>query len=257
LSDRTRTYQGQRWQNGVTEGVEDALTIEHPLSIAINGAVFSLTMQTPGDEDDLVTGLLFTEGVYKGPYPLDILAHSRNALGHTDKVELTISEELLSRAALTKRNLLSSSSCGICGTTELPNVEGKLALAPQIAEDTIQLAMRKMADEQNAFRTSGGCHGAAAFNPVGQMLCLREDIGRHNAVDKVIGYLVANDLQKSARLLTVSGRVSYEIVYKCFAAGIPTLAAVSAPSSLAVDYCKELGIQLYGFCRDDRMTRYA
>lgn len=257
MGDFTRTYQGRRWQKGEYHGVMDALTIEHPLSIVINGTVFSLTMQTPGNEEELAAGLLFTEGVYKGPYPLSVTAHSNNPLQIIDALEIGIPEHLLGQAALTKRNLLSSSSCGVCGTTELPILEGKMEAHSYASEEQIQLAITRMAQHQEAFRTSGGCHGAAAFDAAGEMLCLKEDIGRHNAVDKVVGHLLLRHTLKTARLLTVSGRVSYEIVYKCFAAGIPVLAAVSAPSSLAVDYCKELGIQLYGFCRDDRMTRYA
>lgn len=257
MGDYTRTYQGRRWENGEHYRVMDALTIEHPLSIVINGEVFSLTMQTPGNEEELVFGLLFTEGVYKGPYPIACLMQSNNPLHLVDTVDLQIPEHLLGQAALTKRNLLSSSSCGVCGTTELPILDGKIDAHSDATELEIQHAIAQMAAHQEAFRSSGGCHGAAAFDAAGEMICLKEDIGRHNAVDKVVGHLVLNSALKSARLLTVSGRVSYEIVYKCFAAGIPALAAVSAPSSLAVDYCKELGIQLYGFCREARLTRYA
>jgi FdhD protein len=170
---------------------------------------------------------------------------------------MSVPERLLGQAALTKRNMLSSSSCGICGTTELPLLEGKIEGEDYCDEATIQQCIRQMADQQVGYRASGGCHGAAAFSFSGQLLSLKEDIGRHNAVDKVVGDLLMKDQLSQARLLTVSGRVSYEIVYKCFAAGIPTLAAVSAPSSLGVDYCKDLGIRLFGFCREDRMTRYA
>ena len=122
---------------------------------------------------------------------------------------------------------------------------------------TVTGMFAEMKEKQSAYITGGGSHGAAIFNEHHQLLALREDIGRHNAVDKVIGALLnAGNLQQG-RYMLVSGRVSYEIVVKCFAAGIPNLLAVSAPSSLAVDFCKELGIALYGFCREQRFTRYS
>jgi FdhD protein len=110
---------------------------------------------------------------------------------------------------------------------------------------------------QKNFKESGGCHAAAAFNLNGEHLCSMEDIGRHNAVDKVVGKLINDETLKDAKIMTVSGRISYEIIIKCFKAQIPFLAAVSAPSSLAVDYAKELGITLFAFCRDNRATCYA
>jgi FdhD protein len=255
--DIARTYQGIRRQNNEHQGVMDALAIEHPLAIYVNDELLTLTMQTPGDELQLATGMLFTEGVYKGPEPAQFAIFSKNRFDYIDEVHMTVPEHLLGQAALTKRNMLSSSSCGICGTTELPQLEGKIEGGEYCDEPTIQRCILQMADRQEGYRASGGCHGAAAFTKAGELLSLKEDIGRHNAVDKVVGDLLLQDELRQARLLTVSGRVSYEIVYKCFAAGIPVLAAVSAPSSLAVDYCKELGIRLYGFCREDRMTQYA
>jgi FdhD protein len=123
--------------------------------------------------------------------------------------------------------------------------------------DLIPEMFGRMKDQQQAFLSSGGCHAAAAFNSNGEMLCVREDVGRHNAVDKVVGALLFEGRLPEARFLLVSGRVSYEIIAKTFAAGIPVLAAVSAPSSLAVDFSKELGIALFGFCRENRMTRYS
>jgi len=130
--------------------------------------------------------------------------------------------------------------------------QSSMTLREGIAKMMVQLR-----EVQTLFEETGGCHAAGVFNREGQLIFASEDIGRHNAVDKVIGHLLLNNQLSSAKYIVVSGRVSYEIVAKCFAAGIPNLAAVSSPSSLAVDYAKELGISLYAFCRENRITQYA
>ncbi len=155
---------------------------------------------------------------------------------------------------------MSVSSCGICGKTEL----GELSFLGKTVDSKQQIdaglfseLFNKMNSKQFDFKQSGGTHAAAAFNQNGDLLSAMEDIGRHNAVDKVIGNLLYTQQLNTAKVMTVSGRISYEIVIKVFKAGIPFLAAVSAPSSLAVDYAKELGISLLGFCRDGRATCYS
>jgi len=155
---------------------------------------------------------------------------------------------------------LSVSSCGICGKTELSD----LAFIGKTIDDNnkidiglIHSLFNKMNNFQYDFRESGGTHAAAAFTLNGKLLCAMEDIGRHNAVDKILGKLINNQELNDAKIMTVSGRISYEIIIKCFKARIPFLAAVSAPSSLAVDYAKELGITLFAFCRDQRATCYS
>ena len=152
------------------------------------------------------------------------------------------------------------SSCGICGKTEL----GDLAFIGKTIDDNDKIdigLIHNMFSKMNAFqfdfRKSGGTHAAAAFTLKGDLLCAMEDIGRHNAVDKIVGKLINDKQLNDAKIITVSGRISYEIVIKCFKARIPFLAAVSAPSSLAVDYAKELGITLFAFCRDERATCYS
>ncbi|MDP4716226.1 MAG: formate dehydrogenase accessory sulfurtransferase FdhD, partial [Flavobacteriales bacterium] len=130
--------------------------------------------------------------------------------------------------------------------------QSSMTLRENIAQMMVQLR-----DSQTLFDETGGCHAAGVFNREGQLIFASEDIGRHNAVDKAIGYLLLNNQLRSAKYIVVSGRVSYEIVAKCFAAGIPNLAAVSSPSSLAVDYAKELGLSLFAFCRENRVTQYA
>ena len=255
----TREYEGIRITGGAKERVLDELTLEQPLSIRIGGEPFTLTMHTPADEVDLVRGILYTEGVLKkkaGTIPMEIV--ERSDAGFISAVNVPAEEVDLQSAQLNKRSLLSVASCGICGKTELSIPEGRLEVeAEQLDSATVSRMFAAMKQKQSAYLTGGGSHGAAIFNSNVEMLSLREDIGRHNAVDKAIGALLNVGNLQQGRYLLVSGRVSYEIVVKCFAAGIPNLLAVSAPSSLAVDFCKELGIALYGFCRENRFTRYS
>ena len=255
----THEYEGIRIKGGAKERVLDELTLEQPFSIRIGGEPFTLTMHTPADEVDLVRGILYTEGVLKkkaGTIPMEIV--ERSDAGFISAVNVPAEEVDLHSAQLNKRSLLSVASCGICGKTELSIPEGRLEVeAEQLDSATVSRMFAAMKQKQSAYLTGGGSHGAAIFNSNVEMLSLREDIGRHNAVDKAIGALLNVGNLQQGRYLLVSGRVSYEIVVKCFAAGIPNLLAVSAPSSLAVDFCKELGIALYGFCRENRFTRYS
>jgi FdhD protein len=254
----TRVYKGLKSSALGTEHVGDNLTLEHPLSIRIGGESFTLTMHTPGDEADLVRGILYTEGVArKKEGTIDFEIVERSEEGFISAVNVPESEVDLESAQMNKRSLLSVASCGICGKTELSLPLGKLEVAYEMFDPTkVSRMFAEMKEKQSAYITGGGSHGAAVFNSQHELLVLREDIGRHNAVDKAIGALLNAGNLQDARFLLVSGRVSYEIVVKCFAAGIPQLLAVSAPSSLAVDFCKELGIELYGFCRDGRFTCY-
>lgn len=255
----TRKYEAFQLRKSETKGVADVLMIEHPLSIAINGEPFTLTMQTPGDEYDLARGILFTEGVFKNRIVNpEITTLILSDDGFISSVDVKIEEDLLDKSQLNKRNLLSVASCGICGKTELTLPAGERLISPRSLNfEMIQSMFDKMNSEQNAFMVSGGCHAAAICNAEQQMLVIKEDIGRHNAVDKVIGKLLHDQKLNEATYLLVSGRVSYEIITKCFIAGIPFLLAVSAPSSLAVDFAKELGITLIAFCREDRATVYS
>jgi len=257
----TRKYQAQKFESDSISKAIDALTIEEALQININKKPFTVSMRTPGDDICLVRGLLHSEGIVKNAnFNPDLILKKENEDGIITVVNLTIPEEELGEGYSNSRSLLSVSSCGICGRTEL----GELSFLGKTIDDNKKINVnllnglfRKMNDQQHSFHQSGGTHAAAAFTLQGKLLSAMEDIGRHNAVDKVIGKLILSQKLKEASILTVSGRVSYEIVIKCFKAGIPFLAAVSAPSSLAVDYAKELGITLFAFCRDDRTTCYS
>ncbi|GAB5398451.1 MAG: formate dehydrogenase accessory sulfurtransferase FdhD [Aureisphaera sp.] len=257
----TRKYQGRKYEGQSAKDIFDSLNIEEALQININDSPFTVSMRTPGDDISLVRGLLHSEGIIKSKdFIPDVVLKKENEDGIVTIVNVAIPEEELGEGYSNSRSLLSVSSCGICGKTEL----GDLSFMGSILDDTEKIDMalmpvlfEKMNTQQYDFKQSGGTHAAAAFTLDGELLYAMEDIGRHNAVDKVIGKLILSKQLGKAKVLTVSGRISYEIVVKCFKGKMPFLAAVSAPSSLAVDYAKELGITIFGFCRDNRATCYS
>ena len=257
----TRKYAVKKFELHTSTKIVDALTIEEALQININDKAFTVSMRTPGEDANLVRGLLHAEGVINDVnYIPDIVLKKENEDGIVTIVNVVIPGNKLGEGYSNSRSLLSVSSCGICGKTELGDLAfiGKtIDEKDKIDINSINLMFEKMKIKQHDFKQSGGTHAAAAFSMEGELLCTMEDIGRHNAVDKVVGELIHSEKLKQAKVITVSGRISYEIVIKCFKAQIPFLAAVSAPSSLAVDYAKELGITLFAFCRDQRATCYS
>jgi len=255
------TYEGKKFDAGVSSKVMDVLTVEEALQININGEPFTITMRTPGDDLSLVRGLLHSEGVINDvTYTPDMILRKENEEGIITIVDLNIPEEKLGSGYTNSRSLLSVSSCGICGKTELDELSFMVKVLDHeqtVNIDSIHSMFLMMNSKQSVFEKSGGSHAAAAFDRTGVLLSSMEDIGRHNAVDKVVGELINDSTVREASVITVSGRISYEIIVKAFKAKIPVLCAVSAPSSLAVDYAKELGITLLAFCRDERATCYS
>jgi FdhD protein len=247
-----------KYENGIFQSVEDALTVEEMLSIAINGNPYTITMRSPGFEEALTRGILLSEDVYHGNNHPIFSVIETNQKGYITKVNVAIPQEEIEDGIHTKRNLMSVTSCGMCGKEDThlelagEKLTPKIALAPATILDFFQ----KMSLEQKLFKKTGGSHAAAIFDTNNNLQVAMEDIGRHNAVDKAIGSLLLKNELSNALCLIVSGRISYEIVSKCYKAKIPYLAAVSAPSSLAVDFCKEKGITLLGFCRDNKLTQY-
>ena len=239
----------------------DSLTVEEALQININNNPFTVSMRTPGEDMSLVRGMLHSEGVLNNAeYIPELSIKKENKDGIITIVNLNIPKNELGEGYSNSRSLLSVSSCGICGKTELSDLSfiGKIIDEnKKIDVNLIHQLFERMNAIQHNFKQSGGTHAAVAFTLDGKLLCAMEDIGRHNAVDKIIGKLIMNNQLNEAKIMIVSGRISYEIVIKCFKAKIPFLAAVSAPSSLAVDYAKELGITLFAFCRDNRATCYS
>ncbi len=256
---QTLNYQGIKILPTTQLKTEDALVIEAPLQININNKPYTVVMRTPGNDLELVRGLLFAEDIYKqeAVFLFEIIEVKK---GGETIVNISIPEEMLGKGYLNKRTLLSVSSCGICGKQELKDlaVSGDtIDLKNAMAASNIQKMFALMQTHQKTFKKSGGSHAAALFNANNTLLSIQEDIGRHNAVDKVIGELLLKKQLKEATFMLVSGRVSYEIVSKAFIAKIPIIVAVSACSSLAVDFSKEFGICLIGFTRDEKMTIYA
>jgi len=240
-------------EGSLCEDKLEDIVVERPLQIVVNGEEFSMTMQTPGDERFLVRGLLHAEGIQFS----DFIEYEQvdTCLGSTVSVIISSKEEVRS-----DRALMSSSSCGLCGKKSLEDIFDDIEPLKddiKISASQIQSIYKKASKNQTLFQSTGGCHAASVTDEHGNILCTFEDIGRHNAVDKVVGWLLENNKIDEAKILLVSGRISYEIIQKCAKAGIPILTAISAPSSLAIDMAEYWGITIAAFCRADRATFYS
>ena len=253
---------GKGWcyKDGGWVQVQDTLASETAFRISISGQPFTITMHSPGNEVELVHGLLFTEGmITTADIPLTLENDPSETGGTLTGINVLSIPELRDKALSSVRNLSSVSSCGLCGKTELGSFP-ITRMHPHTVElnpDIVPGFFETMQQHQRDFAASGGTHAAAAFDQVGTLLSLKEDIGRHNAVDKVVGDLLLHGKIEQAVVLCVSGRISFEIVSKTAAAGIPVLASVSAPSDLAVSTAMKHGITLLAFCRHKKFTVYA
>ncbi|WP_417800948.1 formate dehydrogenase accessory sulfurtransferase FdhD [Tenacibaculum sp.] len=260
---QTQSYQSIKLSMDSLEKFDDILVIEAPLQININKEPYTVVMRTPGNDKELIRGLLYAEDIYKKQDDIKVEI-IKNEKDFSAILNIDLPKEKLGKGYLNKRTLLSVSSCGICGKKELSDlkIKGKtLKNTPKenIKEltEVIRRMFLKMNDKQFLFKTTGGSHACALFNKEEELLTIKEDIGRHNAVDKCIGDLINQNKLKETKYMLVSGRVSYEIVSKAFLAKIPIIIAVSACSSLAVDFAKEFGIFLIGFSRNNKMTIYS
>ncbi len=252
-------YQSIKLSKNSSSKIEDSLVIEAPLQININKEAYTVVMRTPGNDEELVRGLLYAEDIYKKDENLNI-SFIENNDDFSAVLNVDISKENLGKGYLNKRTLLSVSSCGICGKKELGDLKMNGDSLKNNIKESVDVSIGmflKMNKLQFLFKETGGSHACAIFNSEKELLTIKEDIGRHNAVDKCVGDLLNNKKLKNANYMLVSGRVSYEIVSKAFLAKIPIIIAVSACSSLAVDFAKEFGICLIGFSRDDKMTIYS
>jgi len=256
---QTSNYEGFLINNGDSKKINDALVIEAALQININKEPYTVVMRTPGDDFELIRGLLYAEDIYKAKENLTFEIVDKRDNGFSI-INVTISKKLLGKGFLNKRTLLSVSSCGICGKQKLEDIAVKGKKLPNNFNfdfHKIEELFSEMKAKQDIFDLSGGSHAAALFSTNYKLLAIKEDIGRHNAVDKAIGDLLLNNSLKKANCMLVSGRVSYEIISKAFIAKIPFVIAVSACSSLAVDFAKEFGIRLIGFSRGKKATIYS
>lgn len=246
-----------RLRSGRTTGRPDTLAVEEPLQIRLDRTPLTTTMRTPGDDFDLVAGWLVAEGAVAAA--ADIVG-MRMCTDELNTVEVTLAEGV---EPPRQRAFATTSACGVCGSDSVTEVRS--ALRWRVDEDRVAVSAAVVAglpdrlrERQRAFDRTGGLHAAGLFTASGEAVYVREDVGRHNALDKVVGAaLRKDDLPLAGHVLQVSGRASFELVQKAAMAGVPVLSAVSAPSSLAVDLANECGITLLGFVRDGGMNVYA
>ncbi len=244
----------------------ETLVVEEPLEIRIDGAAITVTMRTPGSDIELAQGFLLTEGIITGRD--DVLTvrycggRDENGANAYNVLDVTLAAGVETPHLDVTRNFYTTSSCGVCGKASLEAVRLTGRFSPGADRATVPAAtLKAMPDQlraaQKVFDSTGGLHAAALFGVDGAMLVVREDVGRHNAVDKVIGWALEHRrVPLAASVLLVSGRASFELTQKAVMAGIPVLAAVSAPSSLAVSLAEESGVTLVAFLREDSMNVY-
>jgi FdhD protein len=254
--------QVKEWSDGAVHGVEDQLAAEEPLEIRVNGAPLTVTMRTPGHDLELAAGFLLTEGIVETREEIaGLRAATPNGAVKSNLVEVELKDTQFGAGAL-QRNFFAASSCGICGKATIEAIRNRNLIAPnrdfRISPEILCRLPERLRAEQAVFERTGGLHAAALFNAEGDLVVLREDIGRHNAVDKLIGWaLLEGRVPLRDSILLVSGRGGFEIIQKALAGGIPVAASVSAPSSLAVKLARELGLTLIGFLRGQRFVVYA
>ncbi|PGH47782.1 formate dehydrogenase accessory sulfurtransferase FdhD [Streptomyces sp. Ru87] len=258
-----------RIRDGAVSSRPDTLVAEEPMEIRLNGRQLAVTMRTPtGDDFALATGFLVSEGVLAGPEDVRNILYCAGATAEGVNTYNVVDVQLAPGVPLPdialERHVFTSSSCGICGKASLDAVRTtarwKIADDPplRVTPETLSALPDRLRAAQKVFDRTGGLHAAALFSEDGELLDVREDVGRHNAVDKLVGRALQDGrLPLSRTVLLVSGRASFELAQKSVMAGIPVLAAVSAPSSLAVDLAAEAGLTLVGFLRGGSMNVYA
>lgn len=238
------------------EATTDFIAVEEPLEIRIGERPLAVTMRTPGDDFDLAAGFLFTEGVVAEAASIEDVRH----WGSPNVVRVALREGVSIDWQRLQRHFYSTSSCGVCGkaSIDLVRIHARpVTSAVRPAPEVALTLPERLRERQDAFAATGGLHAAGIFTVDGTLVCSREDVGRHNAVDKAIGALWMEGTPFGNKVLAVSGRAGFEIVQKAAVAGIPTVVAVGAPSSLAVELARELGLTLLGFVREGRFNAYS
>jgi FdhD protein len=241
----------------------DTLAREEPLEIQVQGASVAVLMRTPGDDIDLATGFLVTEGIIQGAGDLVSIRHCssvKDPEAEDNILRVVLRDGVNLDLALLRRGTYASSSCGVCGKA---TIEATLVSAPPIpagavvSSEILFALPDRLRQAQAAFEITGGLHAAGLFDLGGRRILLREDVGRHNAVDKVIGAAIRGDVDRTMSILLVSGRISFEIVQKAAVARIPIIAGISAPTSLAVELGERAGVTVAGFLRGRSVNVYS
>ena len=249
------------WNDGNVRRQDDFLVGEEPLLIQLADQSLTVTMRTPGNDFELAAGFLFTEGIVKSRDEIVAIRHAPGTEPENSTVLVELTADAAARSRAPKRNFVANSGCGMCGKTSLADVYTPGITRPnpdfRIAPQVLCGLPEAIRSAQTLFGKTGGLHAAALFDAGGKLLALREDVGRHNAVDKVVGCALMQGLVPLSRsMLLASGRGGFEIIQKSLMAGIPVLASVSAASSLVVQMARELGMTLVGFLRGRRFVVY-
>ena len=244
----------------------DRVVGEEPLEILAAGpgqapVAVAVTMRTPGNEDELAVGFLRTEGLIEGPEVVRVQAGNPAEMNQPDDRAIVRLSRPFDASVVAERHFVATASCGICGKASLDEVAVKsapLKAGPVVSRSVVVALPDLLRAAQRAFDETGGLHAAGLFTPTGELIAIREDVGRHNALDKLVGsQVLAKAMPLGQRILMVSGRVSFEIIQKAAVAGIPIVCAVSAPSDLAIEAADRLGVTLVGFLRGDGFNVYA
>ena len=253
-----------RVRDGTRETCFDTVVAEEPMEIRVDGAALTVTMRTPGNDFELAAGFLLTEGVVDGA---DQIRTLRYCVAEDESQEFNVLNADLAAGApgraRAERNFMATSSCGLCGKASIETVRARSpfdvrADGVEVAASLLATLPERLRAAQSVFDRTGGLHAAGLFTADGELVCLREDVGRHNAFDKVIGWAgLDRRLPLQGHLILASGRASFELTQKALMAGIPIVASVSAPSSLAVQLAEESGMTLVGFLRGPTMNVYA
>lgn len=272
-TDSIRSVLVRKVKGGSSASISDVLSVEEPLEIRISygsGAErvqksISVTMRTPGNDSELALGFLFTEGIFQSYKQIKEISHAgmEGSLQKEHIVRVAFTENFVPQLHQSDRNFYTTSSCGVCGKSSIQSIrtvspfQNKKRPQLDLSKDILFGLKGKLARDQSGFTATGGIHASGLFTPLGELVILREDVGRHNALDKLIGHaLMNNALPLNQHILVLSGRASFELIQKAAMAGISIIAAIGAPSSLAVELAMELNITLIGFLKEDRFNLY-
>jgi FdhD protein len=261
---RAQTTQVLEWESGRRRHVLDDLAGEEPLEIRVNGTAVTVTMRTPGDDFELAAGFLLAEGIVQSGDEIERIAFGRLPDGRPSGniIDVVLKDDTPLDVEQFGRHFVAGSSCGVCGKASIAAIRARALVRPagDAAVDPQRLCdlPDRLRPAKAVFGKTGGLHAAGLFGPDGGLVSVREDIGRHNAVDKIVGQAVLKwRLPLADHILLVSGRGGFEIIQKALAAGVPVVASVSAPSSLAVRLAREFGLTLIGFLRGRRFVVYS